>query len=319
MKYGVNTMVWTTRVGKEIEPLFLRIKKWGFDGVELFLSPEEPADVPAVKSALDRAGLGRTTCSVLPRQANLVSSQPEVRARGVEQLKKCAQRTAELGASLMCGPLHSGLGVMTGARRTPDEWNWCVEGLGSAARYARDLGVTLCVEPLNRFETYFLNTLEDAARLVREIGEPNVRIHFDTFHANIEEQNPAAALRSVAKELGHVHISENDRGIPGTGHNDWRGVLLTLKAIGYDGWLTIESFAQPEPELAAAAAIWRDLAPSGDVLAQRGLRFIKHLAREVGVDNGGKAVGRKQKAVGRRQKAERKSGGKGRKAKRQKL
>src|SRR5438093_871287 len=218
MKYGVNTMVWTTRVGKEIEPLFLRIKKWGFDGVELFLSPEEPADVPAVKSALDRAGLGRTTCSVLPRQANLVSSQPEVRARGVEQLKKCAQRTAELGASLMCGPLHSGLG-----------------------------------------------------------------------------------------------------GIPGTGHNDWRGVLLTLKAIGYDGWLTIESFAQPEPELAAAAAIWRDLAPSGDVLAQRGLRFIKHLAREVGVDNGGKAVGRKQKAVGRRQKAERKSGGKGRKAKRQKL
>ena len=319
MKYGVNTMVWTTRVGKEIEPLFLRIKKWGFDGVELFLSPEEPADIPAVKRVLDRAGLGRTTCSVLPRQANLVSSQAEVRATGVEYLKKCARRTAELGASLMCGPLHSGLGVMTGARRTPDEWNWCVEGLGGAARYARDLGVTLCVEPLNRFETYFLNTLEDAARLVREIGEPNVRIHFDTFHANIEEQDPAAALRSVAKELGHVHISENDRGIPGTGHNDWRGVLLTLKAIGYDGWLTIESFAQPEPELAAAAAIWRDLAPSGDVLAQRGLRFIKHLAREVGVDNGGKAVGRKQKAVGRRQKAERKSRGKGRKAKRQKL
>ena len=154
---------------------------------------------------------------------------------------------------------------------------------------------------------------------MREIGEPNVRIHFDTFHANIEEQDPAAALRSVAKELGHVHISENDRGIPGTGHNDWRGVLLTLKAIGYDGWLTIESFAQPEPELAAAAAIWRDLAPSGDVLARRGLRFIKHLARELGADNGQKAVGRKQKAVGRRQKAERKSRGKGRKAKRQKL
>jgi D-psicose/D-tagatose/L-ribulose 3-epimerase len=141
----------------------------------------------------------------------------------------------------------------------------------------------LCLEPLNRFETYFLNTLEDAARLVHAIGQPNVRIHFDTFHANIEERQPATALRSVAKELGHVHISENDRGVPGTGHNDWRGVLLALKESSYNGWLTIESFAQPEPELASAASIWRDLAPSGDELAHQGLQFIKGLARELGI------------------------------------
>jgi D-psicose/D-tagatose/L-ribulose 3-epimerase len=152
----------------------------------------------------------------------------------------------------------------------------------------------LCLEPLNRFETYFLNTLDDSARLVREIGAPNVLVHFDTFHANIEEQNPAAALRLIAKELGHVHISENDRGIPGTGHNDWRGILLALKDIGYDGWLTIESFAQPEPELAAAAAIWRDLAPSGDELARRGLAFIRQLAREVGLEEAKKAARRSE-------------------------
>jgi D-psicose/D-tagatose/L-ribulose 3-epimerase len=305
MKYGVNTMVWTTRVGKELEPLFFRVKKWGFDGVELFLSPEEPVDIPGVRSILDRAGLERTTCSVLPREANLVSPQAEVRARGVEHLRKCVQRTAELGASLMCGPIYAGLGVMTGARRTPDEWDWAVEGLGSVARYAQGLGVTLCAEPLNRFETYFLNTLEDAARLVRDVGEPNLRVHFDTFHANIEEQNPAAALRSIGKELGHVHLSENDRGIPGTGHNDWRGVLLALKAIGYNGWLTIESFAHPEPELRAAAAIWRDLAPSGDALAERGLRFIEQLAREVGAEH-------RQRGAGNGQRVERKSKGKGR-------
>jgi D-psicose/D-tagatose/L-ribulose 3-epimerase len=295
MKYGVNTMVWTTRVGKELEPLFFRVKKWGFDGVELFLSPEEPADLPAVRSILDRARLERTTCSVLPREANLISPQAEVRARGVEYLKKCAERTAELGATLMCGPIYAGLGVMTGARRTQDEWNWAVEGLGNVARYAEGLGVTLCAEPLNRFETYFLNTLEDAARLIRDIGEPNVRIHFDTFHANIEEQNPTVALRSIARQLGHVHLSENDRGIPGTGHVDWRGILLTLQAIGYDGWLTIESFAQPEPELAAAAAIWRDLAPSGDALAQQGLRFIKKLARELESGERPKAAGSRLK------------------------
>ena len=99
-----------------------------------------------------------------------------------------------------------------------------------------------------------------------EVGSPNVKIHFDTFHSNIEEKHQAEALRAVAKQVGHVHISENDRGIPGTGHVDWKGVFKVLKETGYDGWLTIESFAQPEPALAAAAAIWRDPAPSGDVL-----------------------------------------------------
>jgi len=130
----------------------------------------------------------------------------------------------------------------------------------------------------------FQNTLEDAARLVRDIDMPNVKIHFDTFHSNIEERHPAAALRSVSRDyIGHVHISENDRGIPGTGHCDWKGILKALKEIGYDGWLTIESFSQPEPALAAAAAIWRDLSPSGDDLARQGLHFIKTQARKLGI------------------------------------
>lgn len=294
MKYGVNMLAWTMHVGEELEPLFFRIREWGFDGVEIFVSPQEPASAQPVKHVLDRASLERTTCSVLPRDANLVSTQPEVRARGVEYLKRCVARTAELDARLFCGPLYAALGVMSGTRRTQDEWSWAVEGLRIVARYAQEQGVMLCLEPLNRFETYFLNTLDDSARLVREIGAPNVLVHFDTFHANIEEQNPAAALRLIAKELGHVHISENDRGIPGTGHNDWRGILLALKDIGYDGWLTIESFAQPEPELAAAAAIWRDLAPSGDELARRGLAFIRQLAREVGLEEAKKAARRRE-------------------------
>ena len=283
MKYGVNTMVWTTRVSKDQDRLFSRIREWGFDGVELFLSPDEPADIAAVRRTLDHLDLERTTCSVLPREAHLVSGQPEVRARGVDNLRRCVQRTAALGASLVCGPLYAGLGVMTGGRRTEEEWNRAVDGLRLVAREAEGLGVTLCLGPLNRFETYFLNTLEDASRLVRAIGAPNVRIHFDTFHANIEERQPALEVRSVAPEIGHVHISENDRGIPGTGHVDWRGILSVLQESGYNGWLTIESFAKPEPELASAASIWRDVAPSGDELAVQGLQFIKRLAGEVGI------------------------------------
>jgi D-psicose/D-tagatose/L-ribulose 3-epimerase len=282
MKYGVNTMVWTTHVGSAERPLFSRIKEWGFDGVELFLSPQEPQGIPALKRILDELQLERTTCTAIPPQANPVSAEPDVRARGTKFLTQCVERTAEIGARLICGPLYAGLGVMTGKRRTQDEWQWAAESLRIAARRGQALGVTLCLEPLNRFETYFLNTLHDAADLVHFIGEPNVRIHFDTFHANIEERHPAEAILAVASDLGHVHVSENDRGIPGTGHVDWQGTLAALKRIGYQGWMTIESFAQPEPELAAAAAIWRDLAPSGDELARRGLAFIKAISRERG-------------------------------------
>jgi len=276
-------MVWTTRVGPQHDALLARVKKWGFDGVELFLSTEEPADIPAVQRTLDRLKLERTTCSVLPREFHLVSTKPEVRAQGVDFLSRCVERTAELGAKIMCGPLYAGLGLMTGARRTPEEWKWAVEGLRRVASRANQLGVTLCIEPLNRFETYFLNTLQDASLLVHDIGASNVRIHFDTFHSNIEERKPAAELKRVAKYLGHVHISENDRGIPGSGHVEWRKVLSTLRDVGYDGWLTIESFAEPGPELAAAASIWRDLAPSGDELAHQGLNFVKGLAKELGI------------------------------------
>jgi D-psicose/D-tagatose/L-ribulose 3-epimerase len=283
MKFGVNTMVWTTQVGEKQGPLFARIKEWGFDGVEPFLSPDEPANIPALKAELDRLQLERTTCCVLPREANLVSPDAATRAQGIAFLKKCVDRTADLGAHLMCGPLYAGLGVMTGSRRTDKEWNWAVKGLRAAAIRAEKRGVCLCLEPLNRFETYFLNTLEDAARLVHDVGAPNVKIHFDTFHSNIEEQHPAEALRAVAKDLGHVHISESDRGTPGTGHVDWKGILKVLKEIRYDGWLTIESFAQPEPALAAAAAIWRDLAPSNDDLARQGLKFTKSLAHRLGI------------------------------------
>jgi D-psicose/D-tagatose/L-ribulose 3-epimerase len=301
MKFGVNTMVWTTRVDERLAPLFAKIKKWGFDGAEFFLSPEEPANPRAVKKILDDNGLEVTTCSVLPRAVNLISSDVKVRADGADFLKRCLDRTAQLGAHLICGPLYAGLGVMTGTRRTEDEWKYAVDGIRQAARHGQDLDIKLCLEPLNRFETYFLNTQADAAKLVKDIGAPNVRVHYDTFHANIEEKHPTDSLLSIATVLGHVHISENDRGIPGTGHNDWRGLLSVLNQIGYDGWLTIESFAKPEPDLAAAAAIWRDMAPSGDQLAKGGIGFIKKLSAELKpVKANKKAIAKKKKASSRR-------------------
>jgi len=306
MKYGVNTIVWTNRVDEGCASLFTKIKKWGFDGVEIFISPDEPADPARIRKMLDAAGLELTTGTVIPRNANLVSPDAATRAYGIEFLKKCLDRTAEMGARLICGPMHASLGLMTGARRTQQEWDWVVESLSEVAQYAEDLEISVCIEPLNRFETYFLNTQADAARLVKDVGSKYVRIHFDTFHANIEEKNPAESLRSIAKALGHVHISENDRGIPGTGHTDWKAVLSVLNQIGYDGWLTIESFAKPEPSLAAAAAIWRDVVPSGDALAKQGIKFLKQVAAELDDERRIASQAKKRKASTTKKKASRK-------------
>jgi D-psicose/D-tagatose/L-ribulose 3-epimerase len=283
MKYGVYTLIWGTHLDASRAALFSHIREWGFDGAELYLTPQEPADIALIRKILEKNQLECTTCTIMPRECHLISPQSEVRAKGVEFLKSCSDRAAALGSRQLSGALYACASLMTGRRRTPEEWNWAVEGLREAARHAQRNKVTLCLEPLNRFETYFLNTLEDTARMVHDIGEPNVKIHFDTFHANIEERLLPEALRSVAGKVGHVHISENDRGVPGTGHVDWPGVLKALKDTGYTGWLTIESFAQANPELAAESSIWRDVGPSGDELAQQGLRFLQSVAKEVGI------------------------------------
>jgi D-psicose/D-tagatose/L-ribulose 3-epimerase len=167
------------------------------------------------------------------------------------------------------------VGYLPGRRRSSDEWRWTVEAYQELGPLLKSHDVHVGIEPLNRFETYFLNTTADAVQLCQEIDHPNVGILWDTFHANIEEKNPAGALLSTGKYLKHVHTCENDRGTPGTGHVDWPGVFNALSKLGYDGWLTIESFGFALGELSAAASIWRDLASTPDEISRDGVRFLK--------------------------------------------
>ena len=179
----------------------------------------------------------------------------------------------------MPGPLYSPVGYLPGRRRTADEWKWAVECYQSLGGLLEQHNVTIAIEPLNRFETYFLNTAADAVKLCDEINQPRVGILFDTFHANIEEKDIAAGYRTVARHLKHVHTCENDRGIPGSGHVEWPAVFQALRDLKYDGWLTIESFGFTLGELSAAAAIWRDLAPKPEDIAFEGVKFLKqHMA-----------------------------------------
>jgi len=165
--------------------------------------------------------------------------------------------------------------LFSGAGPTDDEWKWGVESMRAVAEHAGKVGVTLAVECLNRFETYLLNSHADAARFVRDVDHTSCRMMYDTFHANIEEKNIAAALDSCKDVLAHVHISENDRSTPGAGNIKWEETFDALQAVGYDGWLTVEAFGQALPEIAEATKIWRRMYETEEQLASDALAFIK--------------------------------------------
>ena len=278
MRIGVNFLLWAAAMNDESMGLIEKAANLGFDGIEIFIDEPRNINTQVIRNVARDRGLGITCCSIVGPDRHLISDDPKIRRNAKDYLKAAIEIAHEVDSHIFCGPLYAGVGVLAGRPRTQQEWDRAVEGLAEVAKDAEAANVSLCLEPLNRFETYFLNIAEDAVRLTKEIGSPNVRVMVDTFHMNIEEKDPAAAVRKVGGLLGHVHCSENDRGTPGTGHVDWAGVFAALREVNYDGWLVIESFVLGNEAIAKAAAIWRDIAPSGDDLAKEGLAFLRKMS-----------------------------------------
>ncbi len=276
MKFGVNTLIWSGSFEPDKYPLE-ELKEVGVDGIEIPVFVPSELDTAAVRRTCSEHALNVHFCSVNPDGMNPISDDATVRAKTVEHWKTVIQTAAEAGADQVAGPTHSPVGYLPGRRRTEDEWKWGVEFHQALADDLADADVTMAVEPLNRFETYFLNTAADAYRFVDEVNCERIGILLDTFHQNIEDKQVGDAYRTCGKHLMHVHTCENDRGTPGSGHVDWPGVLQAIKELGYDRWLTIESFNSHIPELSAATAIWRDLAASMDDIAIDGTRFLRDL------------------------------------------
>jgi D-psicose/D-tagatose/L-ribulose 3-epimerase len=275
LKFGVNTFIWSASFGtREIERL-PQIKERGFDGVEVPLF--RAADFPSsdIRKALEANGLEATACTVLVDGLSLIDSDASVRKKTQQHVRDLAKAAADAGIKLMAGPVYCPVGYLPGRRRTADEWQWAIEGYQSLTEALATHRVTLAIEPINRFETFFLNTASDAAALCDQVNDPNVGVLFDTFHANIEEKNIASGYRTVGRHLKHVHTCENDRGIPGTGHVEWDDVFQSLRDLKYDGWLTIESFGFALGDLSAAAAIWRDIELTPESIAFEGVKFLK--------------------------------------------
>ena len=275
MKTGMNLLLWTGHVTEEHFPLIGKIKAAGFDGVEIPLFEGDTSHYKKVKAELDKQGLKCTTVTVVGPEHNPISPDAAVRKAAVERHKWAIDCSAALGAETMLGPFHSPLGVFTGEGPTADEKKRAAEVMRQSAEYAKQAKLMLAIEYLNRFECYFLTTAADAAALVKSVDHPNFRTMYDTFHANIEEVRPSTAIKTVAPYLAHVHISENNRGTPGTGQVNWFESFRSLREVGYDGWLTIEAFGRALPALAAATRVWRDFFPSPDHVYTHGIKFVK--------------------------------------------
>ena len=274
MKLGINLYLWADDMHDDLMPVLERLKQIGYDGVEVPIFDLDQAKWELWARRLDDLGLQRTANTVIAAQHNPLSDDPDVRKAALEHIRQVIDCCAAVGSSLLCGPHQVALGVFTGRGATNEEWQRCVEHLRRAAEYAAGAGVVLAEEVVNRFELYHLNTLEQAVRCIDEVGHPNCRIHLDTFHAHIEEKDPGAAIRRAGSRIAHVHIAENDRGVPGTGSVAWGDTFAALRDIGYDNWLTVEAFGNTLPNLAAATKIWRKLFDSEEGLAADAYTFL---------------------------------------------
>ena len=278
----MNLLLWSSHITPEHAPIFDKLKKAGFDGVEVPIFEGDAAHYKSVGQALQRAGLTCSTITVCNPEASAVSKDTAERAKSLERLKWVLDMTAAVGGDVLCGPYYAPLGVFTGVEPSEDEKKRAADVLRAGAEHAQKLNVRIAVEFLCRFETYFLNTARDASALIKRVNHPSLGMLYDTFHSNIEEKNPPAALAGGAKDVIHVHISENDRGTPGSGHVQWRETFRELRKMNYDGWLTIEAFSRLLPEIAAATRVWRDFFPSVKDVYENGCKFIRKSWDEAG-------------------------------------
>ncbi len=278
MTFGVNTWVWVSPTTTErLTELAPKVKGMGFDLIEIGIEDESALEYTQATDILRDHGLAVSLTAAMSPDRDLLLKETE--QQGVAYIKHCIDACHTLGGSVVAGPMYSAVGRVWEA--TPEsrerETETLVTHLKQLAEYAHDRGVVLCVEPLNRLETSFINTTEQINEIIDRVGHEACKVLLDTFHMNIEEKSLGDAIRACGLRLGHFHACENDRGAPGSGNVTWAEVAAALRDVHYDGAVVIESFTSEVKSIAKAAAIWRAFEPSQDALAENGLAFLKEL------------------------------------------
>jgi D-psicose/D-tagatose/L-ribulose 3-epimerase len=276
---GVNTWVWTSPLTDATLPaLARRIADLGFDAIELPLENVGDLTVGGVRAGLDDTGLAPYVVGAMAPGRTLVAGEGDVDATQ-DYLRACVDLASGIGSPTVCGPFYAETGRcwrMTDAERTATYAGWRAH-LEPVVDHAADAGVAIGIEPLNRYETSLVNTVDQALTGLGDLLGEACGLALDTYHLNIEERSSADAVRAAGRHLVHVQVSGSDRGAPGGDQVDWPGVLAALDDVGYAGPLNIESFTPDNEAIARAASIWRPLATSPDALAADGLAHLRSL------------------------------------------
>ncbi|SEJ77811.1 D-tagatose 3-epimerase [Dyadobacter sp. SG02] len=280
MLFGASTFIWVSPFSTANIDLLTRVKDMGYDIIEIAVEDTRIIDWKLIKDTARDLDLRITISGAFGPERDISSTDPAFREIGKQYIIDCIRIAEQMHSPVFGGPVYSAVGKtrIVSDEQKKQERGWCVDILKEVSQIAGDCGVTLGLEPLNRFETDMINTVDQALSILDEVGNPNLKIVLDTFHSNIEEKDIPASIRKIGKDLlCHVQGNESDRGTPGTGHLEWQGIREALADIGYEGAVVIETFGQPSKELARAACIWRPLANSADELAEEGLAFYKKM------------------------------------------
>ncbi len=277
MQFGASTWLWTSPFTSDQIDLLEKIAAMGFDFVELPVEDPTHFDAKVLGPALQRLGLEAVICTAVTPERDLSAGDPVMHEGALQYFEACLQLAEDLGASCVAGPLYAPVGK---ARLDTEElrrleWHRSVASLAQLAESAGRRGLKLGLEPINRFETDMVNTVEDALTMLDDVGSPHLGISLDSFHMNIEETDFRRAIEQAGERLIHIQVSDSHRGVPGEGNSDWSGLREGLRAIGYDGKLAIESFSPNASSLAAAVCIWRRFAETQDDFARKGLDFLR--------------------------------------------
>ena len=277
MRIGINTFLFISPFTNESTKLFKQFKKWGFDAVEIPIEDPSHIDPAHVKRELDKHCLVcSSVCACMGPDRDLRGT-PKQQRTGLDYMLKLIDQMVELDCPALIGPVYSAVGRADAVppAEYKQQWKTVVGQLKTLCRYASKKGRLVCLEPLNRFETDFINTCDQGLKMIADVGSPALKLHLDTFHMNIEEKDQAAAIRKAGKLLGHFHACGSDRGTPGNDHIDWKPIAQALKQINYQGAVVIESFTSDVKVIARAAAIWRRIEPTRDEIAVKGVKFLR--------------------------------------------
>jgi D-psicose/D-tagatose/L-ribulose 3-epimerase len=277
MRLGINTFLFTSPFTDKSTSLFPQFKKWGFETVEIPI--EDPSHITPshINAELKKAGLVcGSVCACMGPDRDLRGT-PEAQETGKTYLKAIIDQAAELDHATVIGPVYSAVGRADAVepKEYARQWKTVVKHLKEIAKYAQKQGVTIALEPLNRFETDFINTADQGLKMIADVGSPALKLHLDTFHMNIEEKNQAKSIKKAGDQLAHFHACGSDRGTPGNDHIAWPEIVKALKAVKYKGDVVIESFTTDVKVIARAAAIWRQIEPSNQEIAVKGVKFLK--------------------------------------------